>query len=115
MLKNKTYRIISLLVVLAMCFAMSSSILFSKHSTTPKTEVSKNKKEQKNQDEVSISSFSEATFSVVNFSFSACLVFLFALVVIARYYRIQFVYLVERVKISYWSNLYSSTIIVNAP
>jgi hypothetical protein len=115
MLKNKTYRIISLLVVLAMGFAMSSSILFSKHSTTKKIEASKTKTEQKNQDETSISSFSEATFSVVNFSFTASLIFLFTLVVIARYYRIQFVYLVERVKISYWSNLYSSTIIVNAP
>ncbi len=114
MKKNNTHSLVSIFVVLAIFFALGTTMsTISQKSETKK--VALDTKNKSTKDKIYAYNLPEATFTVSSFSLAITLVFLFSLVFIPVKKALAFIDLVPRVEISYWSKLFTSTIVVNAP
>lgn len=115
MLKSKKNIVFSLVVLFAMIVALGAKTITSEFRDVEKKELTKESKEEVPTDLVKISSLSEATFQLLTYNVNAALIFMFALVLIPVVRNFKITLSILKIEVSYWSNLFTSTIIVNAP
>ena len=112
MLKNRFYSFYSVLLIACLTWVISANKFFLNEKAVQKTEQKDNKGQQ---NIVKIAPLSDATFQLSSFNLDAALHFVFETAFLLQSERVDHIELAPRFLTSYWSKLFASNIIINAP